>query len=889
MKKHLSLALTLAVTLASLSLAAAAPVPKAQTQLQSERLANGLNVVVVEDHAAGVVQTGIWYRFGALSETPGKTGLAHGLEHMMFRGTPSLSEGGLDDVSARLGIESNANTANDYSHFYFVLPARRLDLALGIEADRMRNLLLSEHEWQLEKGAVLSEYDGDLGAPVTRLMNDLCHAASPTPLCGLGALGSRADIVASHVSDLRRYYDRYYYPNNATLVIAGDVNPREAFAAAKHAFGSIPARPIPHERRSAPLSYRRNVIRERGDYPYTLADSVYPFSGTKDPEVGAAAIIDSVINDERSPIYEALVLSGIALEYETSSESNLYGGLEHVMFVLAPHHTPDEARRAFHTALHGMLVHGIPPDLFAAAKHAAALSAVYALDSVSGLGDRVGYAVGVEQRRDPAEDDAIIAKTTLEEATEYARRIFANPLVIGELTPEHPKPGAKVLLTAHAVSDDFSNRAPTGPIVEAPWVKAAETAPSVDLKSRVHPTHYVLANGLNLYVQSVHETSTVFVSGKIEGSPRFEPLRKTGLREIVSNLMSYGSQRYDFDAQRRLTDELGASLALGTNFSAHGLARDLPQLLDLVADGEQHPTFPRRYVQLVRDHLRSVVAARRHDPDYQASHAFAKALFGAEDPTIREATEASLSSITTSDMREYARRYLRPDLTAITIVGDVMPEAAKAAVETAFAGWKNLGPTPDVSLPALTATASQVHHVPATRRLVTVHLGQAAVARHSPDYEAFNLLNMILGGQGTFDTRLMHELRERRGLVYSVSSTLESGRYRGTLSISFSASPEHVESATALVREQLKRLTTDPPSQAEIDRARDRLIGSSLVAEESSGTIVRRLDTIASLRLPTDAYQTLAERYGRITPAEILAVAKRYLHPQGLVTVSEGP
>lgn len=866
----------------------ALPTANPASRVHSMRLSNGLHVVVVEDHAAAVVQTGMWYRFGALDETPGKTGLAHGLEHMMFRGTPSLSEGGLDDVSARLGAEENANTANDYTHFYLVLPASKLELSLRIEADRMRNLLLSEHDWQLEKGAVLSEYDGDLGAPATHLINDLCLAVTPTPICGLGALGKRSDIVQSHAADLRHYYNQYYYPNNATLVVVGDVHASEVFVAAQRAFGAIATHPIPLRNQSVPTLHHHGDIHEKGDFPYTLSDSVYPFSGDKDPDAGPAAIIDGIINDQRSAMYDALVLSGVTLGYETSANANLHGGLEHVIFILAPNHTPEEARRIFTQSMQTVLAKGIPPDLFAAAKRAAALNAIYARDSISGLGDRVGYAVGVEGRTGPSEDDALIANTTLEQTAAYAKRVFAAPLVIGVLSPEHPKPGSKPPATGAAVADNFSNRAPSGPVYEAPWVKAALAKP-VHITSRVAPTRYVLSNGIKLYVQPVHENPTIFVSGSIDGTNRFESPQKTGLRAMVSGLLDYGSDRYDFDAQRRIQDELGASIDLGVNFGAHGLARDLPQILDILADGEEHPAFPKRYVTLVRDQSISQIAAQHHDPDYHASHAFARELFGANDPAVREATDSTIRNISIDDLRSYTQRYLRPDLTSITIVGDITPEAARASVEHAFASWHHSGPRPDVTLPAIHTTRASSTHVLATRRLVTVRLGQAAVTRSSPDFAAFNLLNAILGGGGTFDTRLMHEIRERRGLVYSVSSSLQSSKYRGVLGISLSASPDHVAPAVSLVREQLTLLTKQAPTQDELNRARERLIGGSLVAEESTSSIVDRVATIAEFDLPTDNYQTLAQRYGRVTPAQILAVAKKYLHPNQLAIVYEGP
>src|SRR6202048_2056077 len=130
------------------------PAPQART------LANGLKVVVIEDHAAPVAQVHMWYRFGALDETPGKTGLAHALEHMMFRGTHDLSSAGLDDMAARLGGEITAQTENEITHYYFVIPADRVDTIVHLEADRMRNLKLDAADWNLERGAVLEEDAG---------------------------------------------------------------------------------------------------------------------------------------------------------------------------------------------------------------------------------------------------------------------------------------------------------------------------------------------------------------------------------------------------------------------------------------------------------------------------------------------------------------------------------------------------------------------------------------------------------------------------------------------------------------------------------------------------------------------------------------------------------
>ncbi len=201
-------------------------------------LRNGLRVVVVEDRAAPVVQTSVWYGFGSLEETPGKTGLAHALEHMLFRGTPEISSGGLDDITARLGAQMNGETSYDYTQFYFEMPADKLDVALFIEADRMQHAALRAADWAIERNAVLNEIDGDASSPFFNLLARVRAAAFPDQAAGRTPLGNRDDVARATVADIARYYHEWYAPNNATLVVAGDVNHASVFVKASRYFGS---------------------------------------------------------------------------------------------------------------------------------------------------------------------------------------------------------------------------------------------------------------------------------------------------------------------------------------------------------------------------------------------------------------------------------------------------------------------------------------------------------------------------------------------------------------------------------------------------------------------------------------------------------------------------
>jgi zinc protease len=865
-----------------------APTPT-PAQAQVRTLANGLRVVVIEDDSAPVAQTGMWYRFGSLYETPGKTGLAHALEHMNFRGTPSLSSGGLTDFVARLGIEENAETSNDYTHFYFVLPADRLEAAIRLEADRMHDLLLRQSDWNLEKGAVLTEIDSDFSSPPAKLYYTVRRAAFPHSGYGLTALGERADVVRSTAADLRHYYDEWYAPNNATLVVTGDVRPANVFAMAEKYFGPIPRKKLPAFRpAAAPPAVRDAHVTMSGDYPYAVVLLAYQMPGDLDPAAPAPNVLPSVIDNQRSPFFKALVESGITLGYNAFTDTQLRGGLFYVQLIVAPDSTPEKAIDAFTTTLAQVERDGIAPDLVDAAKKSVALQAIYARDSIAGLGDRFGDAYGVEQRS-PDVDDARIAAVTVADADAALKKYLAARSVTGILTPRAVKPGQHGSLSAATmVSESFASRAPSGPVIQPPYIKAALAKP-VDQRSKVDPKEFTLPNGLRVLVQEVHTNPTVFINGVIDTSPSFDPPGKEGLGGLVSSLQSYGSRKYDFNQLGAVQDQLGASIDLGMNFDAHGLSNDFDTLVDVLDDGERNPAFPAQYVSLVRSQELASIAQRDQNPDYLAGRAYERLMLTPGDPALREETAASIRAITPADLENYVARYYRPDLTLITVVGDVDTQHVIDKLRATFGTWTEDGPKPDIAESPIPLRSPASAYIPANRSAVSVHIGQPAIARPNPDFYALNLMNTILGGGGGFDTRLMTEIRSKRGLVYGASSALNVNRWRGTFDFYLTAAPVRVRPAVAVLKQQLALMQAQPPSQAELVRAKSKIVAGALVAEEATQTIANRLQNIGINRLPDDYYATLGTRYNPVTPADILRVARAYLHPNHLIEVYEGP
>ena len=890
-------ALVLAAAILSLHVAprgagAAVPDPNEfpPAAVSSKVLANGLRVVVAQSHAVPVVEVAMWYGFGANQETPGKTGLAHALEHMMFRGTPSLSDAGLDDVIARMGAQVNAETTTDVTHLYALVPRDRLALWLQIEADRMQHLSLLDNLWKLEKGAVLQEYAADYSDPIGKLVMSVNKAAyGDNDALGRGALGNREDIVRATAADIRAYYQRWYAPNNTVLVMTGDVKPDEGFALAEKAFGKIPRRNVPHVNHKAPVVHYGAKITQTADIPFGTVDFAYAIPGQTDRAVIAPILISLAIEDARSPIRSALINGQIAQQYSATPILTMRGSMLHVLITLAPGHSPAGAKTAWEAAFRSTFVNAYPAELIDSAKRAAILQDVYDGDSLTGLGELVGNSFGVEHGTYPNHDNADIARETPKQIQDAARMLFAKPTVIAYVKPQNQKPGAirPANANAAAISDTFSGRVPTGKIVEAEWIRQALES-NTPLASRVQPVAFTLPNGLRLLVQEAHDNPTVAITGRVRNSPRSDPPGQEGLSIILTSMMAYGSAHYSFETQRDIAANLGADVSYGGTFGARGLARDFPQLLNLLADDLRAPALPSEFFSLVRDSIRSQVERRDFDPQYRAARAFEQALFPPGDPALRQPTPTSLNSITLDDVRLLGTRLLRPENTVIVVVGDVRAGDVRDAVASALGEWSAKGTPLELALPPLPQPKGGAIDVPTSSSDVAVRMGEPGISRGSSDFDAFTLLDQIFGGN-SFDSRLFKEVRMRRGLAYTVYSALDAGVDRGIFEVGLRASPQNVARAVGVVKDEMRRMQDQRVGQGELQRARTRIVGETFIAEQDKSTLVGDLLNIAENELPLDYYSTLSQRYAAVGADAIQRVARTYLHPARMVEVYEGP
>jgi zinc protease len=850
-------------------------------------LPNGMRVIIVRSPLAPVVTTVLNYEVGSDQTSEAFPGTAHALEHMMFRGSPGLSADQLADVTAALGGDFNADTQQSVTQYFFTVPAEDLDLALRIEATRMRGLAKGEKLWEQERGAIEQEVAQDLSNPEYIFYMRLLETMFKGTPYAHDALGTRPSFDKTTGAMLRKFHAAWYAPNNAILVIVGDVPPAQALDEVKQFFGSIPAASLPARPQFNFQPVTPHTVNLDTDLPYGMDVIAFRFPGADSPDFAAAQILSDVLGSQRGDLY-GLVPQGRAIfasfAYDTLPKSGL--GYAEVGFPAgADSKALAEQVRAI---LGASLTNGVLEDLVAAAKRREIASDEFQKDSVFGLAMAWSTAIAVEDRQSPEDDIEAIRRVTVADVNRVAKQYLDfDHSMTAVLSPQAS--GKPVSTKGFGGKESFAPTKTKGVKLPA-WARQAVNRMEIPASS-LNPLVTMLPNGLRLIVQPESVSDTVNVFGAVKNRPKVEmPEGKDGVDQALDQLFSFGSQSLDRLAFQKSLDDIGANESAGAEFSLQVLGDQFDRGVQLLADNEISPALPEEAFKVIQPQLAASVAGELESPNYQAERALQNALFPKGDPARRETTPASVKALTIEDVRAYYHLAFRPDLTTIVVIGKVTPEHAQEVIAKYFGSWTASGPKPDILLPPSLPNSPGNFEVPDTSRVQDeVTLAQTLqLTRTNSDYYALELGDHVLGG-AFYATRLYRDLREISGLVYTVSSTFNIGLTRGVYEASFACDPPKASKARTILVNDLKQMQTSDVTPRELNQAKVLLLREIPLSESSVERIAKGWLSRAELDLPLDEPILAAHRYVGLQAGDVRAAFAKWLRPDQLVEITTGP
>ena len=879
------IALALAATLAGGHARADQPLAQPDGVVRAT-LANGMRVVIVPDRLAPVVTTELNYLVGSNDAPAGFPGTAHALEHMMFRGSEGLDRDQLSELGALLGGVYNASTTETVTKYTYTVPSADLPVALHSEALRMNGLTISQADWEQERGAINQEVSRDLSSPF------YLYAAQAQALLFEGtpyehdALGTRPSFDKTDAALLRAFYERWYAPNNAILVIAGDVDPQAALVQVQDAFAAIPRRVVPPHAPIVTGAVQPKTLTFPTDFPVGVATIAYRMPGLKAADFAAADILGDVLGSRRGALY-GLVPAGKALQAQFSyrAKSDVGTGFAFGAFPKGVDPAPllADMRRILADAARD----GVPAELVDASKRQEIAQLAFSTDSISGLASSWSDALAQAGATSPDDVARAYAAVTVDDVNRLARTLLDPDHAITAILT--PRAAGKPVASAGFGGAESFNSAPGHPVTLPPWAAAALA--SLNLPDPGAPADVsILPNGLRLIVQQEQVSHTIWVFGRVrEVSETEEPVGKEGVAELTRELFAYGTQARGRLEFRKALDDIAASASAGSSFSLKVLTAEFEHGMQLLAENQLHPAFSPAAFATVQKQSGQSLEGLLQSPGYLFGRAVASATVPTNDPSLRQASPATVAALTLDDVKAYFAHAYRPDLATIVVVGDVTPDEARRVVTDSFGGWKGEGTVPAIDLPAVPASgASQARVDDESNLQDSVSLSQTiGVPVTSPDRYTLMLGNTILGSG--FSSRLYGDLRVKTGYVYSVSSALDWSRTRGNYTVTFGADPQNVDKARQLVVRDIRDMQTTLVSEAELTRAKAQTLRRLPMQRASIAAIAGVYLRLADLDLPLDLQQMAGQRYLAVSAADIRTAFATALRPDDLAMVVKGP
>jgi zinc protease len=882
--RHISalLFLVLAVILLAPAQSHAASLP--EVKFEKYRLANGLEVILHEDHSLPMVSVNVWYHVGSKNEKPGRTGFAHLFEHMMFQGSKNRNkEYTFDEV----GGVRNGSTSEDRTNYWENIPPNYLEKAIWMEADRLGFLLPAMDQKKLDnqRDVVKNERRQRLeNEPYNKIFDLLPPLMYPPghPYSWT-AIGSMADLTAASMEDVSEFFRMYYAPNNASLCVAGDFNPTEAKQWIEKYFGPIPPGPS-IDRLETWIPKLDGVRRVNVEDNVNLARIYMAWHSPAQYASGDAEfdLLANILTDGKSSrLYKSLVYEKqLAQDVSAVQDSNELGSTFYVIVTARQGVELEELERSIDSELRAVLDRGVTAAELKSAQDNYEADYVRSLEQVGGFGGRAdrlnAYNVMLGDPGKFQWDLDRYTNATASEIIQHAKKsLNFNERLILYVVPQ-----GKLTAPQDALDRTIEPKPGSEPSYSPPKIQRAK-----------------LSNGMELLLVEDHGLPLVQANLVLKSGWANDPADRPGAASLTAELLDEGTTTKNALQISETAQNLGADLTTTSSFDGSRvnlniLKRNLDQAFLLMSDIVVNPTFPDAELERQRKIYLGRIAQEAKQPTTSALITFMRTLYGKDhpygQPFTGSGTEASIKAIQRDDLVSYYRNNYFPNNSAMVIAGDLTMEEAKAKVEKAFGSWKQ-GNVENVSIPEAPQIAkTQVFIVDkpeAPQSMVVV--GQPFIKRDDPDYETLMLINNALGGK--FTSRINMNLREDKGFSYGASSSFLALRSSGPF---YAAAPVQTQSTKESIVELLKEVrdigTTRPLTQQEIEDSKNNITKRYPQNFQTLSAIASQLSNIYLYNLPDDEWSRYLTKIAAVTPDSAVNAAKAHIKPDGILIVVVG-
>lgn len=865
------------------------------------RLDNGLTVIVHEDHKAPVVAVSVWYNVGSKDEPAGKSGFAHLFEHLMFNGTENLPGDFFTYLQQVAATDTNGTTNTDRTNYFETVPTGALDRTLFLESDRMGHLLGAVTQGVLDnqRSVVQNEKrQGDSrpgGLVQYSLMEGIFPPGHPYHHT---VIGSMADLDAASLDDVKQWFRDKYGPNNAVLVIAGDVTEAQARPLVEKHFGAIARGPV---NRPAMAPVPRLAAPKQVNLKDTVATTIitrnWPVPGLLAPDLAALDIGASVLGGlASSRLDNALVRDEkIAVAVSTSYQAMQRAGVFTVQAYAKPGTDPQLVAKRVDEIMAKLVAEGPSADEVQRAVMREVSGRIRGLEQVGGFG---GKAVSLAEGQTLAANSDFYKKLLSEYAAVTPAKVRAamqqwlsRPALTIMIEPGQREAYAEAQAAPPAARVKVEAAAPA-PTRAIPPLGQMQTLqwPAI---ARIR-----LSNGVEVvYVQRSAAPLTQ-LSLAFDAGTASDPLAKRGLAGMAMGLLEEGAAGMSSQAIAETGERLGANISAGNEadrsvITLSALSPNLAPSLDLLADIAQRPTFAPAELDRVRVQLLTGIDQMRKDPQRVGQRVLPAAIWGPSHPygALPGGDEAAIKTLAQADLLAWQQAWLRPDNLKIFVVTNLPLAEIQPELEKRFGRWATPAAAKGVKqFPAPPAR-------PASPRILlvdrpgapqsTILAGQVLPVDPRSNTSPLYIANEALGGN--FLARLNMDLREAKGWSYGVSgsqSILPNGVSYG---ITAPVQADRTADALAALSSGVGDfLTTKGMTAEEIERNVASAVSELPGQFETSTALLSGMMRNDLMGRPDDYYVQLAPRYRAVTATSADAAIRAAIDPKGFVWVVVG-